>query len=206
MELILKYFPDLTSNQERQFRQLQHLYNFWNDQINLISRSDIEHLYEHHVLHSLSIYKVMDFVSGTRILDVGTGGGFPGIPLAIMNPESTFYLIDSIGKKINTVRTIALDLGLANVVTEQIRAEDLMDPFDFVVSRAVARTSTIYEWTKDNFFHESKNDLPNGLLLLKGGDLDEELLEMEQPTYKIPISNYFKEHYFLGKYVIYVSA
>ena len=206
MQLILQYFPELRENQISQFRQLEYLYNFWNDKINLISRTDIGNLYNHHVLHSLSIAKFCEFEPDSQILDVGTGGGFPGIPLAIMFPHVKFHLIDSIAKKVNTVRTIALDLGLQNVTTEQIRAEDVIGEFDFIVSRAVARTALLVEWTSGLISSKSRNDLPNGYILLKGGDLSLELAEVDLQSYQIPITDYFDLPFYEDKYVVYLSA
>src|SRR6202012_5306310 len=176
-DIILKYFPNITQKQREQFGQLPELYNFWNDQINVISRKDIDQLYERHVLHSLGIAKVMEFLPGESVLDVGTGGGFPGIPLAIMFPETQFFLVDSIGKKIKVVQEVAKALGLKNVRAAHIRAEQVNEKFDFIISRAVTRLNEFYPWIKNKFSKTSKNALPNGILYLKGGDLAEEIAE-----------------------------
>ncbi|HEY4194779.1 MAG TPA: 16S rRNA (guanine(527)-N(7))-methyltransferase RsmG, partial [Mucilaginibacter sp.] len=170
-DLISKYFPDLTPAQQQQYRQLPELYQFWNNQINVISRKDIDLLFERHVLHSLGIAKVMPFLPGENVLDVGTGGGFPGIPLAIMFPDTQFYLVDSIGKKIKVVTEVAKAIGLKNLKAEHIRAEQAPGQFDFVVSRAVTQLREFYPWVKGKFNKTSKNTLPNGILYLKGGDL-----------------------------------
>src|SRR5665213_2635183 len=170
-DLIVKYFPSLTEQQLMQFDRLPELYTFWNNQINVISRKDIDQLYERHVLHSLGIAKVISFLPGEKVLDVGTGGGFPGIPLAILFPETQFYLVDSIGKKIKVVQEVAKALGLKNVIAFHQRAEQANEKFDFVVSRAVTRLKEFYPWVKDKFNSESKNELPNGILYLKGGCL-----------------------------------
>lgn len=205
MELILKYFPDLALIQRKQFEQLAYLYNFWNSQVNLISRNDMPHLYEHHVLHSLGIARFYDFEAGLEILDIGTGGGFPGIPLAILFPEVKFHLIDSIAKKINTTRTIATDLALLNVTTQQVRAEDLSRQFDFIVSRAVAKASQLWIWGKPLLKKENNGDLPPGMIMLKGGDLRAELAALHGVSYQIPLSDYFSEDFFREKFVVYVS-
>ncbi len=170
-DIVFKYFPDLTPEQKQQYQQLPELYNFWNSQINVISRKDIDLLFERHVLHSLGIAKVMAFLPGERVLDVGTGGGFPGIPLAILFPETLFYLVDSIGKKIKVVNEVAKAIGLENLKAEHIRAEQVAGKFDFVISRAVTQLKDFYPWVKDKFNKESKNTLSNGILYLKGGDL-----------------------------------
>lgn len=206
MQYVLKYFSELTSEQVSQFQQLQHLYTFWNNQVNLISRADIDNLYLHHVLHSLSIGRACEFVPGTRVLDVGTGGGFPGIPLAILFPEVLFTLIDSIGKKINIVRTIALDLGLINVKTAHVRAEEVSGQFDFIVSRAVTKTETQIRWSTNLIHNTNRNELPNGLLLLKGGDLSHELAHVPEAYYQIPIVNFFQEVFFKDKYILYFPS
>src|ERR1700760_199144 len=176
-ERLFQYFPDLTDEQQRQFEQLPELYNFWNSQINVISRKDIDELFERHVLHSLGIAKVMPFLPGEKVLDVGTGGGFPGIPLAILFPETNFYLVDSIGKKIKVVQEVAKALNLKNVRASHNRAEEVNEKFDFVVSRAVTRLKEFYPWVKGKFNRQSKNQLPNGILYLKGGDLEQEIAE-----------------------------
>jgi 16S rRNA (guanine527-N7)-methyltransferase len=173
--LVSQYFSQLTEKQQKQFAELQNLYSFWNEQINVISRKDIEELYERHVLHSLGIAKVIDFAPGTKILDIGTGGGFPGIPLAIYFPECQFHLVDSIGKKIKVVQEVAHALGLTNVKAEHERAEKIKGQYDFIVSRAVTRLSNFMYWTKGKIASEQKNKLSNGILALKGGDLEEEL-------------------------------
>src|ERR1700761_8966661 len=173
-DIILKYFPNITQKQREQFEQLPELYNFWNNQINVISRKDIDQLYERHVLHSLGIAKVMEFLPGEKVLDVGTGGGFPGIPLAILFPETQFYLVDSIGKKIKVVQEIAKAIGLQNLRAAHMRAEDVNEKFDFVVSRAVTRLKEFYPWVKDKFRGRRDNDLNSGILYLKGGDLEQE--------------------------------
>ncbi|WP_025764430.1 16S rRNA (guanine(527)-N(7))-methyltransferase RsmG [Dyadobacter tibetensis] len=204
MELILKYFPDLTDRQKEQFAQMGALYTEWNAKVNVISRQDIETLYERHVLHSLGIYKVQPFKAGTSVLDVGTGGGFPGIPLAVMNPDSQFHLVDSIGKKIRVVQTIAQELGLANVQAEQIRAEKLTDTYEFVVSRAVTRLGPFVGWVRNKISRNSFHELRNGILYLKGGDLKEEIAEAGVKTKLYELPDYFEEDFFETKKVVYV--
>ncbi len=206
IELILKYFPDLSERQKEQFVQLQDLYEEWNSQINVISRKDIDELYTRHVLHSLGIAKVIQFKPGTSIMDVGTGGGFPGIPLAILFPESNFYLVDTIGKKIKVVNAVAEALGLDNVEGVQKRAEKVKFEFDFIVSRAVTYLPRFNNWIKGKFTDDSFNDIPNGLLYLKGGDLAEELKEAGKPFESYDLKNYFSEEFFDTKKVIYLKA
>jgi len=204
MELILKYFPDLTETQIEKFTRLEELYKDWNSKVNVISRQDIDTLYERHVLHSLGIAKVMQFKSGTSVLDVGTGGGFPGIPLAIMFPDTQFHLVDSIGKKIRVVQEIAGALDLKNVKAEQIRAEKLEDTYEFVVSRAVTRITPFVGWVRKNISRNSFHSLRNGILYLKGGDLAEELAELNMKTRTYDLSDYFTEEFFETKKVVYV--
>lgn len=204
VSIISNYFPQITNNQKHQFAQLGALYKEWNDKINVVSRKDIENIYINHVLHSLGIAKVMSFKPGTEVLDVGTGGGFPGIPLAIMFPESNFHLVDSIGKKITVVKEVAAALGLKNVKAEQIRAEQLKGKYDFVVSRAVTRMKEFYSWVNTKTKKDSKNSLDNGILYLKGGDLDEEMNELKRPYSIYDLSDYFKEEFFETKHVVYV--
>jgi 16S rRNA (guanine527-N7)-methyltransferase len=204
--ILLKYFPDITPQQQQQFEQLPELYNFWNSQINVISRKDIEQLYERHVLHSLGIAKVINFLPGENVLDVGTGGGFPGIPLAILFPETQFFLVDSIGKKIKVVKEVASALGLQNLKAEHLRAEQVDLKFDFVVSRAVTRLKEFYPWVKGKFSKQSKNTLANGILYLKGGDLEEEIAESGLAVQQYHLKDYFDEEFFETKQVIYVKA
>lgn len=204
--ILLKYFPDITPQQQQQFEQLPELYNFWNNQINVISRKDIDQLYERHVLHSLGIAKVMNFLPGESVLDVGTGGGFPGIPLAILFPETQFFLVDSIGKKIKVVKEVASALGLQNLKAEHLRAEQVNEKFDFVVSRAVTRLKEFYPWVKGKFSKQSKNALANGILYLKGGDLEEEIAESGLTVQQYHLKDYFDEEFFETKQVIYVKA
>ena len=206
LEIILKYFPDLTDQQRERFAQLGELYAHWNEQINVISRKDIEQLYERHVLHSLGIAKVIAFKEGTRILDIGTGGGFPGIPLAILFPECEFHLVDSIGKKIKVVQEVAAALELTNVEIEQARAESLGGGYDFVVSRAVARLAELFGWVKHQINRHYMHDMRNGLLALKGGDLKEELQEVKGRPKPFPLAAYFEEEFFETKKVIYVPV
>ena len=202
--LIQKYFKDLTADQIAQFDQLFELYSFWNSQINVISRKDIEELYERHILHSLGIAKFCTFKPGEKVLDVGTGGGFPGIPLAILFPETTFHLVDSIGKKIKVVTEVAAALGLNNVKASHLRAEQVPDKYDFVVSRAVTRLIDFYPWVKGKFNKDSKNAIPNGILYLKGGELAEEISESRLKAELYPLSEYFEEEFFATKYVVYI--
>nr|WP_295926209.1 16S rRNA (guanine(527)-N(7))-methyltransferase RsmG [uncultured Dyadobacter sp.] len=204
MELIDKYFPELTAEQRDKFGQMGELYAYWNARVNVISRQDIETLYERHILHSLGIAKVQAFRPNTNILDVGTGGGFPGIPLAIMFPEAKFHLVDSIGKKIRVVQEIAQALKLDNVVAEQVRAEKLEESYEFVVSRAVTRMAPFVGWVRKNISRNSFHELRNGILYLKGGDLAEELSEIPQKARTYELSGFFKEDFFETKKVVYV--
>lgn len=202
--IIQKYFPHLTLEQQRQFEMLGPLYQEWNERINVISRRDIEQLYEHHVLHSLGIARYITFRSGTRILDVGTGGGFPGIPLAILFPESQFLLIDSIGKKIRVATAVATALGLTNVKLLQENARLERGKFDFVVSRAVMAAPELVQIVRKNVAHEQHNALPNGLLCLKGGELTEELKPFHRKAQVWDLADEFEEEYFETKKVVYI--
>ena len=203
MELLLSYFPHLSDVQIKQFQDLQNLYEDWNSKINVISRKDIDELYTRHVLHSLGIVKVLEFKPGSRIMDVGTGGGFPGIPLAIMHPEVDFYLIDVIAKKIKVVNEVATALGLKNVKAEQKRAELVKDNFDFIVSRAVTNMPDFVSWVSDKVKKESKHELKNGILYLKGGDLTQELASFPNAT-QYDLSDFFKEDFFETKKVVHL--
>lgn len=203
MEEIIKYFPNLTELQQQQFQKLEALYHDWNSKINVISRKDIDELYVKHVLHSLAIAKIQKFEPGTYILDVGTGGGFPGIPLAILFPETRFYLIDVILKKINVVKAVAEALELKNVKAEQIRAENVKGDFDFIVSRAVTNMPDFVSWIKDKIKKQQKHQLANGILYLKGGDLTEELRDFPKAT-EYNISDFFEGEFFETKKVVHV--
>lgn len=205
-EQLFSYFPDLTDTQKQQFERLPELYELWNNQINVISRKDIDQLFERHVQHSLGIAKVMPFLPGEKVLDVGTGGGFPGIPLAIMFPETDFFLVDSIGKKIKVVQEVAKALGLKNLRAAHSRAEQVNEKFDFVVSRAVTRLKDFHPWIKNKYNKQSKNTLPNGLLYLKGGDLTEEINESGLKVKQYYLKDFFKEEFFETKQVIYVKG
>lgn len=202
--LIQSYFPDLTETQLSQFDQLQELYEDWNSKINVISRKDMDQFYVHHVLHSLGIVKVMPFEPGSKILDIGTGGGFPGIPLAIMFPETHFHLVDSIGKKITVVKDVVKQLKLTNVEAQQARAEQLIRKYDFVISRAVTRMVNFYPWVKNKIRKEDINEYPNGILYLKGGEVDEEMEELGKSYVVYHLEDYFKEEFFETKKVIYM--
>lgn len=204
MNLIQKYFPDLTKKQTQQFTQLYDLYIDWNTKINVVSRKDIDELYIRHVLHSLGIAKVVSFEKDASVLDIGTGGGFPGIPLAIMFPETHFYLIDSIGKKITVVAEIAKTLGLKNVKAEQKRAQDIDEKFDFIVSRAVTQMPEFVSWTKHKFKKKSVHTLNNGILYLKGGDLTEELKTYTKAI-QFELADFFEEDFFETKKVVYLE-
>lgn len=204
MELILKYFPNLSEEQQRQFAALYDLYADWNSKINVISRKDIENLYEHHVLHSLGIAKTTGFTPGTSIMDLGTGGGFPGIPLAIMFPETSFHLVDSIGKKVRVANEIANSIGLKNATFRHARAQEEKGIFDFVVSRAVMPLSDLINIIKKNISKEQKNAFPNGLICLKGGELEQETMPFKNKVVISDLSDYFKEEFFETKKVVYV--
>ena len=202
--IIDHYFTDLNAVQRKQFALLGPLYQEWNQKINVISRKDIDHLYLHHVLHSLGIAKIIPFKPGADILDVGTGGGFPGIPLAILFPETNFHLLDSIGKKIAVVKAVADSLVLKNVKAQQARVEETRGRFDFIVSRAVSRMEEFYGWVKDKSKGESLHSLDNGILYLKGGDLEEELDALKKPFALYSLSDYFQEPFFETKKVVFI--
>ena len=203
MQIIHKYFPDLSQKQIKQFSELQELYEYWNTQINVISRKDISDLYINHILHSLAIAKIVQFEKGTKILDIGTGGGFPGIPLAILFPDIDFLLVDSIGKKIKIVNEVSTSIGLTNICTIQERAENINETFDFVVSRAVTNMTDFKKWVKGKFNNRHNNTLKNGILYLKGGDLSEELKGISHTQYEI--TDFFEEDFFETKKIIYIG-
>lgn len=205
MEQITKYFPNLTDTQLQQIAMLGPLYNDWNEKINVISRKDISNLYTHHILHSLSISKFITPNRGTAFLDMGTGGGFPGIPLAIMWPECKFHLIDRIGKKVKVARAIAESIGLTNVTFQHGDIGECRNKFDYVVSRAVMRLDELIPLIRKNVSSKSTNRIPNGLLCLKGGDLTNEIKNVTQPIIEVPLSDYFTEEYFQTKELIYVE-
>ena len=205
MDIITKYFPDLTSQQLEQFGRLEALYTEWNAKINVISRKDIEQLYERHILHSLAIAKVIQFKSGTSVLDVGTGGGFPGIPLAILFPECTFMPIDSIGKKIKVVTEVASALGLQNVNAQHIRVEDVKQKFDFVVSRAVTAFPRFVALVRTKISDQNNNSLPNGILYLKGGDFEEEIAPFGKQVKIYELQSFFQEEFFETKRLIHMT-
>ncbi|RLD80011.1 MAG: 16S rRNA (guanine(527)-N(7))-methyltransferase RsmG [Bacteroidetes bacterium] len=203
MEDLLRYFDNLSSVQLEQFSKLEELYKYWNSKINVVSRKDIDALYTKHVLHSLGIAKVQEFKPKSNILDIGTGGGFPGIPLAILFPESNFYLVDSIGKKIKVVQEIADELGLKNIKAEHIRAEEVKGHFDFIVSRAVTKMDDFVKWTRKKITKKQNHTLKNGILYLKGGDLQEELQNFPKATI-YDLSDYFEEVFFDTKKVVHL--
>ena len=203
IDLIIKYFPEITETQKTQFEKLETLYKDWNEKINVISRKDIDEFYERHVLHSLGIAKIMEFSDGTKVLDIGTGGGFPGIPLAILFPNVEFTLVDSIGKKITVVNAVAESLGLKNVKAYHERAEKIKDKFHFVVSRAVTQMPVFLRWLKGKFEKEQFNPKHNGVLYLKGGDLGEELAGIKCEIYNL--KDQFGEEFFDTKKVVYLS-
>lgn len=203
MELLLKYFPNLSESQTDKFKKLEALYNDWNLKINVVSRKDIDELYLRHVLHSLAIAKLINFKPGTKIIDVGTGGGFPGIPLAILFPECSFHLVDSINKKLNVVRDVVAGLSLDNVKVTHSRVESINETYDFIVSRAVAAMPTFVHWVKGKIEKQQKNELKNGIIYLKGGDLTEELKDYKTVTI-YPISNFYKETFFDTKKIVHL--
>jgi len=204
MDLILKIFPDLNQTQKKQFELLENLYWNWNKKINVISRKDLEFLYVKHVLHSLSIAKIVKFKAGSKILDVGTGGGFPGIPLAIFFPNTNFHLIDSIGKKIKVVQAIANELKLKNVTCQNIRAENVNDKYDFIVSRAVTRMPLFFEWVKNNIKSKSIHEIENGILYLKGGNLQDELKSFPKSNI-YDLNSYLKDSFFETKKLVHLA-
>jgi len=204
MKQILKYFPNLSDEQQRQLAMLEELYRDWNAKINVISRKDIDNLYEHHVLHSMSIAKMINFRPGTKILDFGTGGGFPGIPLAILFPECQFKLIDGTGKKIRVAQEVAQAIGLKNCEPQHLRGEDEKGRYDFVVSRAVMPLPDLAKIVRKNMAREQRNALPNGIVCLKGGDLQSELQPFRHIVDTVELSQWFSEEWFKQKYVIYL--
>ncbi len=203
MDIILKYFPNLTEQQIEHFSKLKELYKDWNLKINVVSRKDIDELYLRHVLHSLGIAKVMEFKPNAKVMDVGTGGGFPGIPLAILFPETEFHLVDSIGKKIKVVNEVKEGLGLENVKTSNCRVEEIDDTFDFIVSRAVAQMETFHRWVKNKVHKKHQHELKNGILYLKGGDLSEELADFPKAVIH-NLSDFYEEEFFETKKVVYL--
>ncbi|MCI5875629.1 MAG: 16S rRNA (guanine(527)-N(7))-methyltransferase RsmG [Prevotellaceae bacterium] len=206
MQIIEKYFKELSEKQREQFAKLDELYRDWNSKINVISRKDIDNLYEHHVLHSMAIGKLIHFREGTQILDFGTGGGFPGIPLAILFPQCSFKLIDGTGKKVKVATEVARAIGLTNVVTEHLRGEDEKGKFDFVVSRAVMPLPDLVKIVTKNISKKQNNALPNGIICLKGGNLDAELRPYRHLAEVTPVSNWFKEDWFKEKNIIYLPC
>ncbi len=204
MDKILKYFPDLDQKQIEQFKSLGALYTYWNELINVISRKDLEHLYERHVLHSLAIAKVIQFTPGTRVLDVGTGGGFPGIPLAIMFPQAEFFLIDSIGKKVKVVNAVSENIGLSNLKAEHTRVQQVNESFDFVVSRAVTNLPDFFNWTRNKNSKKSYNKLQNGILYLKGGNFEDELKAINKKANVYNIQDFFEEEFFETKKLVHI--
>ncbi len=206
MELISKYFPDISDTQRQQFEALDALYRDWNEKINVISRKDIDHLYEHHVLHSLAIAKTVSFRPGTTILDFGTGGGFPGIPLAIMFPDCQFRLIDGTGKKIRVAQEVCNAIGLANCQPVHLRGEEERGTYDFIVSRAVMPLPDLFKLMRKNISRQQHNALPNGIICLKGGDLQAELQPFRKIVQTTDISTIFSEEWFQGKHVIYLPV
>ena len=205
MELILKYFPNITEEQKQQFAALYDLYIDWNSKINVISRKDITNLYEHHVLHSLGIAKVINFRPGTTVMDLGTGGGFPGIPLAILFPDTHFHLVDSIGKKVRVANEVATSIGLKNVTFCHERAEEEKQKFDFVVSRAVMPLTDLLKIVRKNIASKQQNALPNGLICLKGGELSNETMPVKNSVEMWDLKDYFEEEFFETKKVVYVG-
>lgn len=207
MEILLKYFSDFTATQLQQFAALDELYKDWNSKINVISRKDIDGLYEKHVLHSLAIAAVIEFTPGTQIIDIGTGGGFPGIPLAIFFPEVQFHLVDSIAKKLKVVEGVAAGIGLKNVTTQHTRAEEIKNrKFDFAVSRAVAPLKELWQWSKPLIKKGNRQELANGLICLKGGDLTVEIFESNVRPYMVAVQNIFREDSFKDKHLLHVTA
>ena len=205
MEIIKKYFPNLTELQAEQFAQLEALYSDWNTKINVISRKDIQNLYEHHVLHSLGIAKIINFKEGTTIMDLGTGGGFPGIPLAILFPQAQFHLVDSIGKKAKVASEVANDKKKKNVKFSHARAEEIKEQYDFVVTRAVMPMVDLIKVSRKNIQREQKNAIPNGILALKGGELEREIASMKNIATVWELSDYLEEEYFKTKKVVHVA-
>jgi len=204
MEIIKKYFPEITKVQMEKIDALEPLYRNWNEKINVISRKDIDSLYEKHVLHSLSIAKIIKLSPGTKVMDVGTGGGFPGIPLSIIFPETKFLLIDSVGKKIKVVKSIVESLGLKNVEARQQRAETICDHFDFIVSRAVTSFPLFVSWVKDKIEYKQKNEIGNGILYLKGGDFEDEIKHFGKRAHVYNLKDFFEEKFFETKKIIHL--
>lgn len=203
MEIILKYFPNLTDLQKEQYAKLLPLYADWNDKINLVSRKDIDNLYERHILHSLAVAKVLSFKKGTKVMDIGTGGGFPGIPLAIMFPETDFHLVDSIGKKLKVVIDISENIGLSNIRVTHDRVENIDEQYDFLVNRAVANLSKLHKWVGKKLARKNLNEKPNGIISLKGGDLAEEIENFGKSVELYHIKDFFGEPFFETKKVLY---
>lgn len=205
IDSLIKYFPNLTKYQKEQLSRLENIYNIWNARINVISRKDTENFQERHLMHSLAIAKVINFVDKTKIMDIGTGGGFPGIPLSIIFPNCNFFLVDSIGKKIKVVKEVINELDLKNVSATHNRAEKINDKFDFIVSRAVTKMPKFLSWTKGKFLKENKNKLENGILYLKGGDLREEMASIKKEVEYFNINKFYSEQFFETKKVVYIK-